>query len=99
MNIMLVCNHLRVQSLHPNGAWIQSGVRAGLEPGPLGLNSSALTMAHAPSMKLYTVTSLVSQHPRELKKKCPLVELSAYENYSHKRTPEKNRVDGRLQGS
>ena len=33
------------------------------------------------------------------KKKCPLVELSAYENYSRKRTPEKNRVDGRLQGS
>ena len=32
-------------------------------------------------------------------KKCPLVELSAYKNYSHKRTLEKNRVDGRLQGS
>ena len=32
-------------------------------------------------------------------KKCPLVEVSAYENYSHKWTPENNRVDGRLQGS
>ena len=40
-----------------------------------------------------TVNSLVSGHPREL---CPLVELSAYENYSQKRTPKKNRVDVRL---
>ena len=31
-------------------------------------------------------------------KKCSLLELSAYENYSHKRPLEKNRVDGRLQG-
>ena len=27
------------------------------------------------------------------------MELSAYENYSHKRTPKKNRVDVRLQES
>ena len=37
--------------------------------------------------------------PSGIEKKCPLVELSAYENYSHKRTPEKNRVDGRLRES
>ena len=37
--------------------------------------------------------------PSGIDKKGPLVELSAYENYSHKRTPEKNLVDGRVQGS
>ena len=39
------------------------------------------------------------QTPSGIEKKCPLVELSAYKNYFHKRTPEKNRVDDRLQGS
>ena len=37
--------------------------------------------------------------PSGIGKKCPLVELSAYENYSHKRTPKKNRVDVHLQES
>ena len=32
-------------------------------------------------------------------KKCPLVELSAYENYSHKRTPKKSRMDVHLRES
>ena len=45
------------------------------------------------------VNSLVSGHPRGIEKKCPLVELSAYENCSHKRTPKKNWVDVRLQES
>ena len=42
------------------------------------------------------VNSVISGHPQGLKK-CPLVELSTHENYSHKRTPEKNQVDVCLQ--
>ena len=45
-----------------------------------------------------TVNSLVGGH-LENWKKCLSVELSAYDNYSDKRTPEKNQVDGRLHGS
>ena len=50
------------------------------------------------TLKIVTVISLISGYPRELKK-CLLVELLAYENYSHQRTPKKNRVDFRLRES
>ena len=39
-----------------------------------------------------TVTSLVSGHPRNWKK-CPLVELSAYENYFHKKRRGKSKKE------
>ena len=37
--------------------------------------------------------------PSGIEKKCPLVELSTDENYSHKRTPKTNRVDVHLRKS
>ena len=50
--------------------------------------------------KKYSVNSLVSGHRlKNWKKKCPLLELSAYENYFYRRTTTKNRVDVRLRES
>ena len=61
-----------------------------------GRSSAIAAITVEPAVKYpFTVNSLVSGHPLELKK-CSLIILSAYEKYSHKRTPQKNRVDVRL---
>ena len=62
------------------------------------VNEIGVTRDRAVAQNQSKVNSLVNGHPRELKK-CLLAALSAYENYSYKRTPKKNRVDVRLRES
>ena len=58
----------------------------------MSFSSTVTKSALNPFREIYSQLSR-KRTPSRIEKKCPLLELPAYENYLYKRTPKKNRVD------